>query len=177
MAVALKIQICVYLSPLTSYMGQNLCFPSNTTSLLVGLCEPWVSFFSGLIPGVLLLSDILILEFWKSFLFLWSFFRPENLLSYLTSFISHVSYPTGFIYLFYMSTSLMNILNEPLWGKLAVALHAQEHLYYAAHLILLCSEFISFSALKILLHCLFGLLLLLKSLMLIWIFFFRSGSF
>lgn len=74
MVVALKIQISVYLSPLTSYMGQNLCFPSNTTSLLVGLREPWVSFFPGLIPGVLLLSDILILEFWKSFLFLWSFF-------------------------------------------------------------------------------------------------------
>ena len=100
MAVALKIQICVYLSPLTSYIGQNLCFPSNTTSLLVGLREPWVSFFPGLIPGVLLLSNTLILEFWKSFLFLWSFFRPENLLSYLTNFISHISYPTGFIYLF-----------------------------------------------------------------------------
>ena len=38
MAVALKIQICVYLSLLTSCMCQNLCLPSNDTSLLVDSC-------------------------------------------------------------------------------------------------------------------------------------------
>ena len=71
----------------------------------------------------------------------------------------------------------MNVLSEPLWGKPSVDLHAPEHLYYAAHLILLCPEFLSFRALKIILHFLCALMLLLISLMFIWFFFFLFGSF
>ena len=98
----------------------------------------------------------------------------------MTSLISHMSYPTRFIYptsTYSISTSLMNVLSEPLWGKPSVDLHAPEHLYYAAHLILLCPEFLSFRALKIILHFLCALMLLLISLMFIWFFFFLFRSF
>ena len=177
MAVALKIQIRVYLSVLTSYTCQNLCLPSNDTSLLVGSCQSWASFFSGLIPGVLLLPHVLNLEFWKSFLFLQSFFWLRK----LTKLFDQPYFPYVLSYKIYLcfsiSTSLMNILSEPLWGRPSVDLHAPERLYYAALLIHLCPKFFSFGALKILLHCLFALMLLLISLMFIRFSFFLFGSF